>query len=326
MFFCVTGYLHPPDCYTAYLKYSPVQEGKWRDAETAYRREMPYYHVRNVQATLDYLEAHYPHYVHDCPVRGIRFSMVPHRYVARYYVPEERLQEIMARQDDSLEEEVQALVGYLEKAAGIPSKALGITGSILTGLHNPAFSDIDLLVYGAANAFSLRNQIGEGRVPLFRPPGPAQVEAWCERIAERFRLSPEEAMDLARRRWNYGFFGQRYVSIHATRTDEEITEVYGDHIYRGQGPAEIEAVVSDSQESLFLPAVYRVQDVRVLSGGPTARQVSEIVAYEGLYCDVATAGEAVRAHGKLESVNENPYRLVVGTTGIPGGGYIRPIR
>jgi predicted nucleotidyltransferase len=326
MFFCVTGYLHPPDRYTAYLKYSPVREGKWRDAETAYRREMPYYHVRNVQATLGYLEAHYPHYVHYCPVRDIRFSMVPHRYVTHYYVPEERLQEIIVGPEDSLEEEVKALVGYLEEVAGIPSKGLGITGSILTGLHNPAFSDIDLLVYGAANAFSLRDQIREDRVPLFRPPGPAHVEAWCERIGERFRLSLEEAMALARRRWNYGFFGRRYVSIHATRTDDEITEVYGDRIYSSQGPAEIEAVISDSQESLFLPAVYRVQDVRVLGGGPTARQVSEIVAYEGLYCDVADAGEAVRAYGKLESVNGNSYRLVVGTTAIPGGGHIRPIR
>jgi predicted nucleotidyltransferase len=326
MFFCVTGYLHPPDRYTAYLKYSPVREGKWRDAQTAYRREMPYYHVRNVQASLGYLEAHYPHYVHYCPVRDIRFSMVPRRYVARYYVPEGRLQEIIGGPKDSLEEEVQALVSYIGEATGIPSKALGITGSILIGLHNPAFSDIDLLIYGAANAFSLRSQIREGRVPLFRAPGPAQVEAWCERIGERFGLSLEEAMALARRRWGYGFFGQRYVSIHATRTDEEITEGYGNRIYRSQGAAEIEAVISDSQESLFLPAIYRVEAVRVLSGGRTAREVSEIVAYEGLYCDVGAAGEAVRVYGKLESVNEESYRLVVGTTAIPGGGHIRRIR
>jgi predicted nucleotidyltransferase len=325
MFFCVTGYLHPPDRYTAYLKYSPVDEGKWRDAETAYRREIPYYHVRNVEATLGYLEAHYPHYVHYCPVRDIRFSMVPHRYVAHYYIPEERLQEILFDPQDGLEEEVRDLVGYLEEAAAIPGEVLGVTGSILTGFHNPSFSDIDLLIYGAANGFSLRRQIREGRLPLFRRPDRAQVEAWCDRVMERFHLSAGEAMALARRRWNYGFFGQRYVSIHATREDSEISEVYGDRIYRNQGPAEIEAVITDDQEALFMPAVYHVRHVRTLSGSVAARQVSEIVSYEGLYCDMATAGQAVRAYGKLESINGDSYRLVVGTTTIRGGGHMQVI-
>jgi len=28
LLFCVVGYLHPPDKYTAYLKYSPAAEGR----------------------------------------------------------------------------------------------------------------------------------------------------------------------------------------------------------------------------------------------------------------------------------------------------------
>ena len=82
MFFCVTGYLHPPERYTAYLKYSPDPLGKWRDAETAYRRELPYYHVRNVAETIGYLEQHYPWHVHYCtvyvewrPVFGAGYSL-----------------------------------------------------------------------------------------------------------------------------------------------------------------------------------------------------------------------------------------------------------
>ena len=31
--FCVVGYLHPPDKVTAYLKYVPDTEGKWRKGE-----------------------------------------------------------------------------------------------------------------------------------------------------------------------------------------------------------------------------------------------------------------------------------------------------
>ena len=326
MFFCVAGYLHPPDRYTAYLKYSPAPAGKWQDAKTAYRRELPYYHVQNVETTLEHLKANYPHYVHYCPVRDIVFSMVPHQYVAHYYRPQERLQEILSSPQDPLEEEVVALVDYLQSVTGLPSQVLGLTGSILTGFHNPAFSDIDLLVFGRENTFHLREQMRQGQLPQFRLPGPERVEPWCQRVAQRFGLSQEDAAYLARRRWNYGFFGQRYVSIHATRTDDEITEVYGERIFRGQGAAEIEATVTNSSGSLFLPAVYRVNDVKVLSGDPAGCQVDEIVSYEGLYCDAADAGQSIRAHGKLETVNGELRRLVVGTTGVPGGGSIRLTR
>ena len=60
MLFCVTGYLHPPDKYTAYLKYSPAPVGKWRAGEVSYRRELEYYRVDKVADTIAYLEQNYP--------------------------------------------------------------------------------------------------------------------------------------------------------------------------------------------------------------------------------------------------------------------------
>ncbi len=78
LLFCVVGYLHPPDKYTAYLKYSPAAEGRWRRQGTAYHRELAYYHAHQVGQTLDTLQAQYPGYIHYCPVRDMTFSMVPH--------------------------------------------------------------------------------------------------------------------------------------------------------------------------------------------------------------------------------------------------------
>jgi predicted nucleotidyltransferase len=87
MLFCLKGYLHPLDRYAAYLKYSPDPDAKWHADITTYRRELPYYHVSTVAVTIRYLEAQYPHYVSHCPMRDIRFSMVPHDHVARYFRP-----------------------------------------------------------------------------------------------------------------------------------------------------------------------------------------------------------------------------------------------
>jgi predicted nucleotidyltransferase len=325
MLFCVTGYLHPPDRYTAYLKYYPDPGGKWRDGETAYRRELAYYHVRNVAKTIRYLEEHHPRYVSDCPVRGIRFSMISRDDVARYYLPQERLQEILSSPRDPLEEETCALVAHLASAAGLPPSLFGVTGSLLTSSHNPAFSDIDLLIYGQAHAATLRAILGsEGRTD-FRRPTPEQLAPWCRRVAQQFQLTRDEAVYLARRRWNYGHFGERYVSIHAIRQDDEITEQYGDRIYRGQGVARIRAILADVSEALFLPAVYRVAGVQVLEGNPAVAAVREIVSHEGLFCDIAEAGEGVEAYGKLETVNGVPRQLVVGAMQ-PAAATIRPLR
>ena len=91
MLFCVVDYLHPPGKYTAYLKYSPAAEGRWRRGDTAYHRELAYYHAHQVGQTLDYLQEHYPAYLGYCPVRDMRFSLIPGDRVATYYCPEARL-------------------------------------------------------------------------------------------------------------------------------------------------------------------------------------------------------------------------------------------
>jgi predicted nucleotidyltransferase len=211
--------------------------------------------------------------------------------------------------------------------AGIEAADLGITGSILLGLHNPSFSDIDLLVYGLENAQKVRMALKEGGSSRVQPVAGETLNGWCASVVEHFSLDYKEAYHLAKRRWNYGFFDGRYFSIHATRKEDEIRENYGDRIYREAGAAGIRAVVTDASESLFMPAVYRVEDVEVIGGeveGQRAALLREVVSYEGLYRDVVDDGMEIEASGKLERINGEYYRLVVGTTGHRGGGYIRP--
>jgi len=326
MFFCVTGYLHPPDRYTAYLKYSPTSEGKWEDEATAYRRELPYYHVRNVARTVDYLEAYYPAYVSHCRVRDFRFSMVPRHRVARYYLPEGRLSEILDSPQDQLEEEVRGLALQMAAEAAVEPAVLGITGSVLIGLHNPAFSDIDLTIYGLDNGRRLRKALSESRIPSIRQLDDRFMAKWSRGIAERFPLTVEEARYFASRRWNYGTYRGRYFSIHPIRSDEEIKEVYGDHVYRGCGTGRIRATVADAGEALFMPAIYRIEDVRLLEGDPAATGVRELVSYEGLYRDIVDAGSLVEAKGKVEAVDGKPRRLVIGSLALGGQGYVKPVQ
>jgi hypothetical protein len=323
LFFCLVGYLHPPGRYAAYLKYAPASEGKWARGDVAYRRTLPYYHVRHVQQTLAWLEVEHPRYLWTDPATGLRFSHVPLEAVARHYVPERRLAEIVADPRDPLERETRDLVTLLADRAGLPFEAFGVSGSILLGLHDPTFSDIDLLVYGADSARRLRVVIdglaGDGLVAL-----PEERRArWRADTASRFGLDADAVADLDRRRWHYRLFRGRYVSLHATRADEEIREAYGDRRYTPLGPAVAEARVTDARESLFLPAVYQVADVRWLEGGSGA--LDEVVSFEGLYCGAADAGERILVAGYLEAEQAGSRRLVVGSGFLPDGGSLRVV-
>jgi predicted nucleotidyltransferase len=324
LFFCVVGYVHPPGRYAAYLKYTPASAGKWARGDVAYRRELPYYHVRHVRRTLEWLETERPRYLWTDPATGLRFSHVPVDAVARYYAPERRLAEVVAGPADALEREARDLATLLAGAAGLPLDAFGVSGSILLGLHNPAFSDIDLLVYGADRTRRLRAVIddlaGEG---LVRLPDDRRAR-WRADTAARFGLDAASVADLDARRWHYRLFRGRYVSLHPTRADDEIREAYGDRSYAPLGRAVVEARVTNADEAMFLPAVYRVADVRWHEGEPGS--LEEVVAFEGLYSSAAEAGERILATGHLEGERGGSRRLVVGSGFLADGGSLRVLR
>jgi hypothetical protein len=311
MFFCVTGYLHPLDRITAYLKYSPVSEGKWKKKNTYYRRELPHYHVHVISSTISYLKSHYPQYVGFCPVRNIEMSMVPRDAITHYYLPETRLQHILHTSDDLLEKKVAAFAEELQTHAAIRSTDLGITGSILIGLHNPQFSDIDLIVYGKANSLAVKSSLKA--IPRVTGLEATKKKEWIHNKMTIFHLKRKEAEIFAERKWNYGFFDSTYFSIHPTRTDAEIHESYGETIYTDRGVIHLTAQITDSSQSLFLPASYGLEVIDILEGD--AVPVKQLVSYEGLYCDVFHNGDLIEVRGRLEQVNGS-YRVVVGTLSI----------
>ena len=325
LLFCVVGYLHAPDKYTAYLKYSPAQKGRWQRGGQAYHRELAYYHAHQVGQTLDTLQASYPGYVHYCPVRNMLFSMVPQDRVLTYYYPEERLAQLVTSPSDPLEEQVAKLVESIREFTGIPLAQLGITGSILLGIHDPGFSDIDLTVYGYENALLLKKAMAEQSIPGIVPLDESFLGSWSQEIIEHHNLTDAQVRWLVARRWNFVYYGQRrYLSLHPTRSDDEIREVYGSHIYRDVGVARLQAIISDASESIFVPAIYRLDRVKIMEG--PAVPVVEICAYEGLFGQAADAGEKVEARGKLEELDGGPlHRLVIGSSRRTGAEYMVPV-
>jgi len=310
--FCVVGYLHPPDGYTAYLKYVPSLDGKWERDGQRYSRTLPFYHVGQVENTYRYLKENYSQYLFDCHVRNISISWVPKNHVKQYYSAREKLQEIKGRgAKDSLERKLLDLSTVLDEKTGIKN-SLGVTGSILTGSHNPSFSDIDLTVHGYDASRKLIEVLGEliEEADLLKSVTPEEKEKWVRNRAEKFPLSIDDMRNIAEKRWNYGYFEDTYFSVHPIRTDEEITEHYGDNTYHRKKVVEGTATVSDNRDSIYLPAVYRVEG---------ADEVSEVVSFEGLYGSLFEVGDRIQFKGILEEIKGRTprNRVLVGGAGSP---------
>jgi predicted nucleotidyltransferase len=316
LLFCVVGYLHPPDRIMAYLKYVPSEEGRWSRDETRYSRVIPFYHVSQVEKTYDYLRERYPEYIFECPVSNITVSSVPRDKVKAYYRPRDRLGEIVeGGPKDELEWKLTDLVTILTGLSGLGVGDLGITGSMLTASHSPEFSDMDITIHGREASMRLKEALlkTRGEESLIQPYNASKKEDWSTSRAGRFPLGFADLMDFAERRWNYGVFRDTYFSLHPVRTDDEITEEYGENIYRRIGEVTGRARVADSSESIYLPAIYRVEDVV----SDKAAGATEIVSYEGLFCDMFEEGETVVFGGSLERVEgkRSHLRVVVGGAG-----------
>jgi uncharacterized protein len=333
MFFCVVGGVHPRDRVISYLKYVPTTEGKWGKGQR-YTRTMQTYTIPSLLANIDNLSASYPRYVFNSKAFHIRMSAVPKSMVKEHYKPEKKLEQILnAKKPDPLQLETIQLVTYLAERASIPLGAFGVTGSILLDIHNPEFSDIDLLIYGRKNSLRLRETLKEelekGEV-IQRISGP-YLERQFRRWTTNYHLTQDEAEEFFSRRWNIGFFNKRVFSVHPTKIREETNERYGEKVYTPIGIATGEGKITDTSNSLYLPGTYLL-DKLVLdpgSGLKEQRMIRELISYDGFYTGIFDLGEKVKVKGKLEKVydkrsRETGYRVLVGSPEAKGLDFIKP--
>jgi predicted nucleotidyltransferase len=329
-FFCVVGPLHPPKRVISYIKYVPSASGVWGSGEKKFSRILPKYTIPNLLETFKYLERNYPHYLFHSPVDNITITAVPHERIKEHFKPEEKMSQLrQAPKLDSLQEKLVRFTRFLGEISGVSEASFGVTGSLLLDIHQPTFSDLDVTVYGAKDSWALKEALVENRgsgMPMKRLEG-KPLEEWCIKKSQDYPLTSKEALKLYERKWNLGFFEDRWVSIHPVKLESEVTEEYGEKTYIPCGQVTIGAVVSGNLDSLFLPATYQIEDVKFLHCQQLG-DVAEVVSYEGLYDSLAENGETIQAKGKLEKVIEkgtsrHRYRVLVGSAEGKGKEYMK---
>jgi len=321
LYFCIVGYIHPPNRVLAYLKYIPAETGKWKFGDQHLQRMIPYYSAQAVINTFQFLENHYPEYLFHDKFNNMTFSGVPFGHFKTYFSAKSKLKEIWGLSKmDPLQSKLKLFVTTLSQLSGVPIAAFGITGSILLDIHNPEFSDLDVTIHGSENALrvkqTMKKILAEGHPDILSLHS-EERERWQQDKAKRFGMPEVAAAVMFSRKWNMGEYQETRFSLHPIRNPEEICENYGDKTFVRKGDSEIQATITDDSEALFLPSKYKISNIKI-KVGKKVEDLQEVVSYEGLFDSVAEKNEDIQAKGQLELVTDNRtrkthFRLVVGS-------------
>jgi predicted nucleotidyltransferase len=331
-FFCVVGSIHPPSRVISYIKYAPSKSGNWGSKENRYNRMLKKYTIPNLLKTYSFLRKNYPQYFFYSSINELGMSAVPKSMIKKHYKPEERLTKIIqTSKQDTLQKKTVRLTKLLSELSNISLDNFGITGSLLLDIHHPDFSDIDLTIYGKTNSWILKTTLDKNvlKSPIKKFSN-KYLEEWCKKKIKNYPLTLKEANLIYQRKWNLGIFEGTRFSIHPIKIEKEINVKYGQKFYKPLGKITVKAVVSENIDSIFLPAVYEINDMEVISG-PKIDLITEVVSYETLYGSLAKKGEKIEVNGKLERVidiggNEENYRIIVGSIEGKGNEYFKLVK
>jgi len=311
--FDVKGMIHPPHKAIAFPRFIPASSGNRKLKEVAYEKVYP------LLERFKFLERNLPHYlVHD-PVFDETLCEVPVDDIEKQYKPVEKLRELRGSKSlKGLEKLARELAEFLKENAKVPWNGVGISGSLLVGLHMTK-SDIDPVFYGSKNCWKvysvLRSMLKDAASP-FKHYTREDLKALFDFRSKDTIMSFEDFVKAESKKSFQGkFMGTDYF-IRFMKDWNEINENYGDVCYKDCGYARIKATIADDSESIFTPCKYDVENVTVIEGSKF-QPILEIASFRGRFCEQAGKGEEVIAQGKVERVVDNKegrehFRILLG--------------
>ena len=311
--FDVKGLVHPPNRVVAFIRYVPDQNGNRERDGKCYSK----YYALSIR--YDLLKREYPQYIVNDPVFNTLLCEVPVADIKQHYQPARGLQDLRNRNNlDEAETAALRFMEVLKEKSGAQWSKLGVSGSILVKLQEPS-SDIDLVVYGSETGYRVAETMKAMLEDKNSPFKAYDLEGLRELFDFRSKdtnVSFEDFVRTDSRKVSHGKFMGKHFFIRFVKDLNEISEQYGDIIYKPEGNATIKATVADDSESLFTPCTYKLANVQNIRG-TKVEPIEEIVSFRGRFCEHARSGETVIAEGKVERVQQegkdDHFRLLLGS-------------
>ncbi|MCX7096882.1 MAG: hypothetical protein NTV43_03130 [Methylococcales bacterium] len=256
-----------------------------------------------------YLKQMHPVYMHYSSVLDANLHAVPLNNIIKHHIPKQRLSQLMQfARHDPIEEDLFQFCKLLQKN-GIDLTQIGITGSILIGVHSSS-SDIDLVCYNRAVFYQCR-QVVRDLISKEILQGLNDVE-WKESFARRAcDLSITEYVWHEQRKYNKAIINGRKIDL--SFVDDK--KFNGQGNYQKLGMVTIRCLVIDDTYAFDYPAMYLVEHEQIVS----------VVSFTATYSGQATKGEVIEVSGALEQDESGVKRLVVGSNREAQGEYIKVV-
>ncbi len=311
IFFDVKGSVHPPEKIVAFIRFIPDLKGDRKRENITYRKVYP------LLERYELLREQFPQYLVFDPVFDEQLCEVPTEAVKHHFKPEEGLASLRCKDAlDKVETDALEFAQLLKKNASVSWSKLGISGSLLVGLHT-LDSDVDPVIYGSENCrkvYATLKSLMQHKDSLVKPYVREGLKRLFDFRSKDTAMSFEDFLRIESRKVLQGMFKRRDYFIRCVKDWNEIEDEYGGVQYKSMGYAKIKATVTDDSEMIFTPCRYKIADVKILEG-IHVEPIEEIVSFRGRFCEQARNSETVIARGKVERVQAGEqvfYRLLLG--------------
>ena len=310
--FDVKGLVHPLDKIVAFIRFTPDPMGERRRGNVRYRKIYP------LEERYALLRERFPQYLVFDPVFGQWLCEVPIELVNRHHEPSSCLSQLRHKSAlDVLRKQAVDFAQLLHAEAGVKWDALGISGSLLVGLHTDK-SDVDLVVHGSENARKIHSTL-ESLLPNsirgVKPYNKQDLRALFGFRSKDTQMKFEDFVRTESRKVLQGKFKDSDYYIRCVKDWKEVAETYGLICYKPLGEVTVSATVVDDSQMIFTPCTYGIEHVHIVEG-KKLQLPCEVVSFRGRFCEQARKGERIIARGMIERLKGTSepehFRLVVG--------------
>jgi predicted nucleotidyltransferase len=314
LIFRVFGYSHPTNAYLSDAEYASAKIFQSKDPRAPRTGKSQLYYKFYNDEGIKLVANRYPRYMIFHEMLGLNLVGVGvnDNCIMEARKPEERLQALLdAGPTDELLAAMERVLMIALNNSGLKTHDFGVFGSMLQGFHHPSFSDIDFIVYGIRENAKMRKTLetlyadkASGLRNEFESDQAMAGKDW------RFRnFTVGDFVWHQRRKQIYGLYddkasGRRVkAEFEPVRAWSEIESEYDPRTrIRQKGWVKLKARVTADDEAPFIPSLYGIEPLEVLTGASEALDAKRVFSFMEEFRQQAQKNEEVVVEGNLEEV------------------------
>jgi predicted nucleotidyltransferase len=319
--FRVFGYNHPKDAYLCDAEYANSKIFYSTDPRAPRQGKNELYYKFYMDQGMKLITKKYPHYLVEHKMIEQKIVGVRDESILETRQPQPRLKELLDKgPTDELLNAMEQVLNITTSKSGLGSDHFGVFGSMLHGFHHPKYSDIDFTIYGKSEnqklcqaLKQLYSQENSKLTNEFASEESMKGKTW------RFKnFTVPEFIWHQRRKMIYGLYDDRKNSGRIIKAEfepvkawDEIKNEYDPQTrIRKKGWVKIKAIVTSDDDGRFIPSIYGIEPLEVLSGPKEAQEVVRVFSYMEEFRQQVQRDETVIVEGNLEEVESTRERFL----------------